>query len=98
MYLLIKPYQKLKNKLYNYLMIMGVYRICNICSDSETSKIVSVTVDVRHMRLYTAPLQIRGIHPMLLQCWPSVEDGGPTLKRYLVNALCLLGHYIIIIL
>ena len=35
--------------------------------------------------------QTRGIHPMLLQCWASVEDGGPTLKQHWVNAPCLLG-------
>ena len=28
----------------------------------------------------------QGIHPMLLQCWASVEDGGPTLKQHCVNA------------
>ena len=27
---------------------------------------------------------------MLFQCWASVEDGGPTLKQYWVNAPCLL--------
>ena len=35
--------------------------------------------------------QTRGIHPMLIQCWASVEDGGPTLKQHWVNAPCLLG-------
>ena len=29
--------------------------------------------------------QQRGIHPMLFQCWASVEDGGPTLQRHRVN-------------
>ena len=33
----------------------------------------------------------RGIHPMLFQCWASVEDGEPTLKQYWVNISCLLG-------
>ena len=36
--------------------------------------------------------QTRGIHPMLFQCWASVEDGGPTLKQHWVNAPCLLGR------
>ena len=35
--------------------------------------------------------QTRGIHSMLFQCWASVEDAGPTLKRHWVNASCLLG-------
>ena len=26
--------------------------------------------------------QIRGIKPMLFQCWASVEDGGSTLKHH----------------
>ena len=29
---------------------------------------------------------------MLFQCWASVEDGGPTLKRHWLNAWCLLGY------
>ena len=36
--------------------------------------------------------QTRGIHPMLFQCWASVEDVGPSLKEHLVNASCLMGH------
>ena len=35
--------------------------------------------------------QTRDIHPMPFQCWASVEDGGPTVKRCWVNAACLLG-------
>ena len=35
--------------------------------------------------------QTRGIHPILFQCWASVEDVGPTLKRHWVKASCLLG-------
>ena len=31
-----------------------------------------------------------GIHPILFQCWASVEDGGPTLIQHWVNASCLL--------
>ena len=36
--------------------------------------------------------QTRGIHPMLFQCWASVEDGVPALKQLWVNAPCLLGR------
>ena len=28
-------------------------------------------------------------HPMLFQCWASVEDGGPTLKQHCVTP----SHY-----
>ena len=28
---------------------------------------------------------------MLIQCWASVEDGGPTLNQHCVNVPCLLG-------
>ena len=31
------------------------------------------------------------IHPLLFQCWASVEDGGPRLNQHWVNAPCLLG-------
>ena len=36
--------------------------------------------------------QIRGIRPMLFQCWPTVFDAGPTLKQHWVNAPCLLRY------
>ena len=29
--------------------------------------------------------QTRKVHPMLVQCWASVVDGGPTLNRHWVN-------------
>ena len=29
--------------------------------------------------------------PMLIQCWASVVDGGPTLDQHRANVLCLLG-------
>ena len=35
--------------------------------------------------------QTHRIDPMLVQCWASVVDGGPTLKQHWVNFLCLLG-------
>ena len=35
--------------------------------------------------------QTRDNHPMLYQCWTSVEDVGPTLIQHWVNATCLLG-------
>ena len=28
---------------------------------------------------------------MLVQCWASVTDGGPTLNQHYVNVSCLLG-------
>ena len=28
---------------------------------------------------------------MLAQCWPSVENAGPTLNQHWVNVSCLLG-------
>ena len=34
--------------------------------------------------------QTRVIRPMLFQCWTSVEDAGPTLKRHWANSSCLL--------
>ena len=36
------------------------------------------------------PQETRGLHPMLFQCWSSVEDAGPTLKQHWVKAPCFL--------
>ena len=36
--------------------------------------------------------QTRHAHPRLVQCWPSVGDGGPTLNQPWVNVACLLGN------
>ena len=36
--------------------------------------------------------QIRGIHPLLFQCWAIGKDDGPTLKQHWVNAACLLRN------
>ena len=39
------------------------------------------------------PTQLsRGIDPMLFYCCADVEDGGPALEQYWVNASCLLGR------
>ena len=42
-------------------------------------------------------LQTRNIQPMLVQCWASVEDDGPTLYQHWLNVLCLLGIHIILV-
>ena len=31
------------------------------------------------------------VDPMLIYCWASVAEGGPTLNRHSVNRSCLLG-------
>ena len=35
--------------------------------------------------------QTRDVHPMLVQCWPTVCDAGPALYQHWVNVSCLLG-------
>ena len=35
--------------------------------------------------------QTRDIEPLLVQCWASVVDGGPTLNQQWLNGACLLG-------
>ena len=35
--------------------------------------------------------QTRDLHPMLVQCWPTVYDVGPTLKQHWMSVSCLLG-------
>ena len=36
--------------------------------------------------------KVRGVHPMLFQCWASVCDAGPTLKQHWVNVPFFLGE------
>ena len=38
------------------------------------------------------PQQTRDVQPMLVQCWTSVEDDGPTLYQHWLNVSCLLGR------
>ena len=47
--------------------------------------------------LYTVIQQTRGIHPMPLQCWPTVFDAGPKLKQHWLNAPCLLDRHLYIV-
>ena len=35
--------------------------------------------------------QTRDVHPVLIQCWSSVFDAGPTLNQHWMKVLCLLG-------
>ena len=37
--------------------------------------------------------QTRDVQPMLVQCWASVEDDGPTLYQHWLNVSCLLVRY-----
>ena len=39
----------------------------------------------------STPQQTQVIDPMLVQCWASVVDGGPTLDQHWVYVSCLLG-------
>ena len=41
--------------------------------------------------LYSAFQQTRDIVPMLVQCWSTVYDAGPTLNQQWNNVSCLLG-------
>ena len=36
--------------------------------------------------------QTRYIEPLLVQCWSTVYDAGPTLNQQWLNVSCLLGH------
>ena len=55
----------------------------------STTYIITVDHTVCGIVVYTQ--QTRGIHPMLFQCWSSVEDDGPTLKQHWVNSPCFKG-------
>ena len=39
---------------------------------------------------WTTPQQTRDVDPMLVQCWASVADGGPTLNQHRVHVPCFL--------
>ena len=39
----------------------------------------------------SSPKQTEYVGPMLIQCWASVVDGGPTLDQHRANELCRLG-------
>ena len=47
-------------------------------------------MSVTHPQAADTCQQMRGIEPMLGQCWAAVVDGGPTLTQYWVNVSCLL--------
>ena len=52
---------------------------------------VNVILALGH-RVYDLPTQqTRDIEPLLIQCWASVVDGGPTLNQQWLNVACLLG-------
>ena len=37
------------------------------------------------------PQQTEDVHPILVYCWCSVYNAGPTINRHWVNVLCLFG-------
>ena len=39
--------------------------------------------------MYNNVQQAYDIHPMLVECWASVADGGPTLKKDWGNIWCM---------
>ena len=41
---------------------------------------------------FTVTQQTRHIDLMLVQCWASVVDGGPTLAQHWIDVSCLLGR------
>ena len=42
-----------------------------------------------------ASQQTRDIEPLLVQCWSTVYDAGPTLNQQWLNVSCLLGWQVI---
>ena len=48
-------------------------------------------VDFLHLHTHIPSQKTRYIDSMLVQCWDSVEDGGPTFNQHRINVSCLLG-------
>ena len=43
------------------------------------------------MGIHHPTQQTRDIEPLLVQCWSTVYDAGPTLNQQWLNVSCLLG-------
>ena len=58
-------------------------------------KKVSNDFDICHLYIYMdehIPQPAQYFGPILIQCWTTVYDVGPTLDQHRANVLCLLGH------
>ena len=71
---------------YTVLQTVQMPGVCNTlygnvhCSESLESFNKRISVDQ----------QTQEIDPMLVRCWSTVYDAGPTLNKHWVNLLCLL--------
>ena len=46
-----------------------------------------------HLRIPNIPTHLaQNVGPMLIQCWSTVYDAGPTLDQHRASVLCLLGN------
>ena len=59
-------------------------------SARRTISAANFTVRLLILQCVIPSQQTRGVDPMAVQCWTSVEDAGPTLTSHWVNVLCLL--------
>ena len=41
---------------------------------------------------YASAQETHDVEPILVSCWPTVSDGGPTLNQDWFNTVCLLGE------
>ena len=51
----------------------------------------AILVNGSHPDWYPAGQRTRDVYPMMVQCWPTVYDAGPTLNQHWFNVTCLLG-------
>ena len=75
----------IKVKIMKIILNISPYFVLAFLTEIVVMKrFVSVTACLIHNNYQSESTsqQTRGIHPMLVQCWASVEDSGPTLKHH----------------
>ena len=76
-----------KPKMYRNLYEKTGDHVQVTCQQEQWSSVVQM----RHGIISHCAQQTRNVDPVLVQCWASVADDGPTLNQQRTNVPCLLG-------
>ena len=65
-----------------------------VCSNSLDAKFLLRQSEAifPYLKWWASPQPTQYVGPMLIQCWSTVYDAGPTLDQHTANVLCLLGQ------